>query len=396
MIKGLADHMASLQGADTIIEYETDRKILETMQQTLGILEQTLKNRSEATGVATLDKVLTDEAQRTQKDISTLLQQRAQDERAHLTGTVEKENQAIAERRAYLKGILDDTVALPKAQRDAILAAERAWEVDQARLVAADGLVQARERELEKLKSIQAALQAGASVADRILDDTQKAIDKGDKASVAAAVLPPIPPQTMAEYRQAMALVANMADRQKELAEQTRLAGEASKKAAALHQLVAPALNSITQAMMNQKFDWRELLKSIVQPVIGKLQANAISEYAEFTTEAASLNPAVVAHAPMHLTAALKNEAGAVAVAALAGAAAGGGSGGGGGGGAAPAAAGGTSSAASNATLGAMNQQPLQIVVTIQQAAPDGRIISSIRQQIQRAVDKQTPIRVTL
>jgi hypothetical protein len=175
----------------------------------------------------------------------------------------------------------------------------------------------------------------------------------------------------------------------KATAKEAQLLGTAAQVAG---QIVTAALTQSLLAIFNGHFDTKKLKKQLLEPMVAQLLGTAITEAALGVAAAAGI--ATAGEAPKHFAAAENAAMGAAAVGALAGIASIGA--GGGRGGSSASASSGQVAAQSNATLGPANNQPLLIDLILRQQAPDGRMISSIRQQIQRSIDKQSPIRVTL
>jgi hypothetical protein len=188
---------------------------------------------------------------------------------------------------------------------------------------------------------------------------------------------------------QQLAQLKALGDAYRATAKEAALLGTAAQVAG---EIVTAALTQSLLAIFNGHFDTKKLKKQLLEPMVAQLLGTAITEAALGVAAAAGV--ATAGEAPKHFAAAENAAMGAAAVGALAGIASIG-AGGGHGGGSASASSG-QVAAQSNATLGPSNNQPLVIDLILRQQAPDGRMISSIRQQIQRAIDKQSPIRVTL
>jgi hypothetical protein len=154
------------------------------------------------------------------------------------------------------------------------------------------------------------------------------------------------------------------------------------------------ALTQAIAAIFGGHFDTKKLKQQLLEPMMAQLLATAITDTALGVSSLAS--PVTAGQAPGYFAAAQTAAEGAALVGALAGLASIGGSGSSGRGGSSS--SGGSSSAAQlgASSNGVPSNQMQRMEITVVYRAPDGKELQRTRQLLQRAVDLQQPLRVSL
>lgn len=371
---------------------------LKTATENVEKVQEHTRLLADQKGSAEGIKIMLEGQTRAQGEILRLTAEIERDRAAGLAGTVIVETVELDKQRAILDAQLASSKGMTTELREQILAEKAKLDAALAQLeigknVALERSVELerREQQLEVEKAIHKEIEAAFHIQEQNdkLWDKRHAEEKKNENIGGGFTVGSLDKDIAQEIRQ----VGEEMDRS---AAKTRKLEEALAQMHTVGALGAGLLSAAFAELGNElehgKFDGKKLLAAIGHMLVTQLQALAIADFAAALHYASS--PETAALAGPKYAAAAKEEAGAIAIAALTGAIGGGGSGGGGAG----SASAGTANGAANgaAGVGVPSNQTMYMQIVVVHKEPTGREIGKIRQALQRADDREQPLRVTI